>query len=138
MKTGYTDPAGDCLVATAKKDGVEFIIVCLKGNTLENGLRSKFIDCKTLFDFAFANYTTYYKNLQEKNSENTNIFDKASELLSSNSSNNENTPSSNNSLRLFSKTIAILVILIAIKFLIFGKKKKKVKSKKARSKRKWK
>ena len=67
IKTGFTDPAGDCLVASAKKDGVEFISVCLKGSRLNNGLREKFIDCKSLFDFAFDNYTTFYKNLQEGN-----------------------------------------------------------------------
>ena len=138
MKTGFTDPAGDCVVATAKKDGVEFIVVCLKGHTLENGLRSKFIDCKTLFDFAFDNYTTYYKNLQEENNENTSIFDKASNFLSFDIENTKDTSSSNSSLRLLIKIVAVLVILIALFFLIFGKKEKKAKSKKARSKRKWK
>lgn len=138
MKTGFTDPAGDCVVATAKKDDVEFIVVCLKGRTLENGLRSKFIDCKTLFDFAFDNYTTYYKNLQDENNESINIFDRASNLLSFNIENTEKVPSFSNYLKLLTKVIALLVILLALFFLIFGKKDKKVKPKKERSKRKWK
>lgn len=138
MKTGFTDPAGDCLVATAKKDGVEFIAICLKGRNLENGLRSKFVDCKTLFDFAFENYTDYYKNLQEGNNENNSIFDKASNLLSFDVENTVDVSSSNNSLRLLVKIVAVLVILIALWFLIFGKKEKKVKTKKKRTKRKWK
>lgn len=139
MKTGFTDPAGDCLVAIAKKDGVEFIAVCLKGSTLENGLRSKFIDCKTLFDFAFANYTTYYKDLQEGNSESIlNIFDKASEFLPFNTDNsNEQSIQTNDSLRLITKVVALFILIIAFKFLIFGKRKKK-QTKKERSKRKWK
>ncbi len=73
IKTGFTDPAGDCLVASAKKGNDEFIAVCLKGDKLENGLREKFIDCKTLFDFAFDNYTAFNINLQEFNEENTEI-----------------------------------------------------------------
>lgn len=64
VKTGFTDEAGNCLVASASKDEVEFIAVCLHGGTLDSGLSERFLDCKTLFDFAFANYTTYYKDLQ--------------------------------------------------------------------------
>lgn len=66
VKTGYTNPAGDCLVASAKKDEVEFIIVVLDSGLQENGLFQKYLDCKTLFDFAFDNYTSYYQNLQQK------------------------------------------------------------------------
>lgn len=65
IKTGFTDQAGDCLVASSKKDGIEFIAICLKGGRFSNGLREKFIDCKTLFNFAFDNYTIHYQNLQE-------------------------------------------------------------------------
>ena len=63
-KTGFTDEAGNCLVTAASKDDVEFIAVCLNSGTLDSGLSERFLDCKTLFDFAFANYTTYYKDLQ--------------------------------------------------------------------------
>jgi len=69
IKTGFTDSAGDCLVASAKKDDIEFIAVCLNGKTLNNGVREKFLDCKTLFDFAFDNYTIHYKDLQAKKHE---------------------------------------------------------------------
>ena len=34
-KTGYTPQAGNCLAATAKKDGTELIAVILKGVSLE-------------------------------------------------------------------------------------------------------
>ena len=75
VKTGFTDPAGDCLIASAKKDGIEFIAVCLNGGYLSNGLREKFLDCKTLLDYAFDNYTTHYIELQEKSFEdNQKIF----------------------------------------------------------------
>ncbi len=71
LKTGFTSPAGDCIVASSKKDNLEFIVVCLHSNSFDNGLRKKFLDCKTLFDFAFDNYTSYYTNLQEPNNNST-------------------------------------------------------------------
>ena len=58
LKTGYTTPAKDCIVASAKKDDLEFIVVVLGCPISETGLHQKFIDCKTLFDYGFDNYTT--------------------------------------------------------------------------------
>ena len=53
LKTGYTDDAGSCIVATAKKDDVELIVVILNGTSIS----SRYIDCKTLFDYGFKNYS---------------------------------------------------------------------------------
>ena len=125
IKTGFTDPAGDCLVASAKKDDVEFIIVCLKSGNLDNGLREKFLDCKTLFEFAFDNYTTYYKNLQEGNLQE-NKFENDIGSITSNTQNStiETTLHSFNILRALSKIVAIIIIILAFKYLFFKKKKK--------------
>jgi len=120
IKTGFTDPAGDCLVASAKKDNVEFIAVCLKGSRLDNGLREKFIDCKSLFDFAFDNYTTYYKNLQEGNinfSENASNNDTPLAVPSAEIAEPIDEESSeNNFLRLVLILGTVLVVIIAIDF----------------------
>ena len=56
LKTGYTEHALDCIVATAKKDNLEFIAVILHSGYTESGLRQKYLDCKTLFEYAFNNY----------------------------------------------------------------------------------
>ncbi len=56
MKTGYTEHALDCIVATAKQDDLELIAVILKSGYTESGLRQKYLDCKTLFDYGFENY----------------------------------------------------------------------------------
>ena len=61
-KTGYTTAAKDCIVATAKKDGVEYIVVILGAERTENGLSARYLDCKNLFNYAFENYTTYKVN----------------------------------------------------------------------------
>lgn len=132
IKTGFTDPAGDCLVASAKKDNVEFIVVCLKSGNLENGLREKFIDSKTLFDFAFANYITYYKNLQEGNIQNEveitpestiNVPETpAPELLDHNISNSKDLNTNYDFFRNIIKVIAVMAIIISMKLLLFGKK----------------
>lgn len=71
IKTGFTDDARDCVVASAKKDGIEYIAVILyAGYTQDTWLKEKFIDCVTLFNFAFDNYTTKSLGVQDQ------IFDK--------------------------------------------------------------
>ena len=62
LKTGYTNAAKECIVASAKKDGIEYILVILGAQRTENGLSGRFIDCKNLFNYAFENYTTYTIN----------------------------------------------------------------------------
>ena len=66
IKTGYTDAAKNCIVASAKKDDIEYIVVILGAGTTENGLSARFLDCKTLFNYAFENYTV--TTLQEAES----------------------------------------------------------------------
>ena len=66
IKTGYTTEAGSCIVASASKDGMEVIVVILGGETTKDGLSERFLDCKTLFDYAFENYSV--KTVHEKNS----------------------------------------------------------------------
>lgn len=79
LKTGYTNTAKDCIVASAKKDDIEYILVILGAEKTENGLNGRFIDCKKLFDYAFKNYTTYTINeensvLKELKVSNANIL----------------------------------------------------------------
>lgn len=57
IKTGYTSKAGNCLVAGASRDGLEFIVVVLNGGTTEDGLNSRYIDSKKLFEYAYDNFT---------------------------------------------------------------------------------
>ena len=64
IKTGYTSEAGSCIVAAASKDNFEVILVILDDKLTEDGLSQRFIDCKTLFDYAFKNYK--YINLNKK------------------------------------------------------------------------
>ena len=79
IKTGYTEAAGDCVVASAQKDGIQYIVVILGGQRTENGLDGRFIDCKNLFNYAFENYTTYKVNdansfLKELKVSKANLF----------------------------------------------------------------
>ena len=57
LKTGYTDIAKSCIVATAKKDDVELMCVVLGGDKTEDRKAQREIDCKTLFEYGFNNYT---------------------------------------------------------------------------------
>ena len=53
-KTGFTNQAGFCLAATAKRGDMRVISVVIGG---ENS-QKRFDDVRTTFDYAFANYTT--------------------------------------------------------------------------------
>ena len=66
IKTGYTSPAKDCIVASAKKDDAEYIVVILGAENTSNGLSARYLDCKNLFNYAFDNYSI--KVLHEKGS----------------------------------------------------------------------
>lgn len=66
IKTGYTNAAKNCIVASSKKDGTEYIVVVLGAGTTENGLSARYLDCKNLFNYAFENYNV--KTLHEANS----------------------------------------------------------------------
>ena len=66
IKTGYTGDAGSCIVASAKKDNMEVIVVVLGASFTKEGLSEKFLDCIHLFDYAFKHYQL--KTIHEKNS----------------------------------------------------------------------
>jgi D-alanyl-D-alanine carboxypeptidase len=55
LKTGFTNQAGFCLVATAKRQGVRLVAVVMKAPTSE--ARSR--DIGKLFNFGFAQYKAY-------------------------------------------------------------------------------
>lgn len=56
IKTGYTDAAGNCIVASAKRDDMELICVIMgAGNDLTTDI-NKFDDCISLFNYGFGNY----------------------------------------------------------------------------------
>jgi len=62
IKTGYTNAAKECIVASIKKDDLEFIVVTLGSDKTDNGLSQRYLDCKTLFNYAIQNYSTYKLN----------------------------------------------------------------------------
>ena len=51
-KTGFTNEAGFCLAATAKRDNMRIISVVIG----EKSSANRFDDVRTMFDYAFANY----------------------------------------------------------------------------------
>jgi len=75
-KTGYTPEAGNCLVATATKNGTNLIAVTMDGVSLE-----MYQDAHNLFNFGFDEYesttliskNTYIKNVEIKNGDSKEI-----------------------------------------------------------------
>ena len=56
-KTGYTDAASHCIIATATKDNTDLIVVILHDDKTEDGLNTRAIDCKNLFEYGFNQYS---------------------------------------------------------------------------------
>lgn len=68
IKTGFTSQAGNCLVASAEKDGVSYITVVLNAPVrYENGLTisARYLDTTNLFEYAFNNYS--FKKIKSTN-----------------------------------------------------------------------
>lgn len=107
IKTGYTNAAKDCVVASAKKDNVEFIVVVLGAGFLDNGQRQKYVDCKNLFNFAFDNYTSKYLALQEEKKNSKTLDD-----VLENQKLSDNEKSS-----IISKILVVVILLSVLKIL---------------------
>lgn len=74
VKTGFTSPAGNCLVSAANNNGLEFITVILGAKAKD----IRYIDTINLFNFAFNNYS--FTKLKSKNNSVTSIeIDNASD-----------------------------------------------------------
>ena len=58
IKTGDTDQAGRCLVASAQKDGVELILVSFGDPQGSAGKNIRYVNAQKYFDWGFANYAT--------------------------------------------------------------------------------
>lgn len=56
IKTGFTTQAGNCLVASASKDGLDLISVVLGGSIIPINKSTAFLDTISLFDYGFENY----------------------------------------------------------------------------------
>ena len=57
IKTGFTTPAGNCLIASANKGDLELLTVVLGAGQNIDGLSSRYIDTKELFEYGYSNYT---------------------------------------------------------------------------------
>jgi len=56
MKTGFTTPAGSCLIASANRNGFELITVVLGANRENGGVRERYQDTIALFNYGYSNY----------------------------------------------------------------------------------
>lgn len=68
MKTGFTNEAGDCVAATAEKDGVKLISVIF--NSEDPG---RWLDAKDLFEYGFNNYSNIMLQSAENEVENVKL-----------------------------------------------------------------
>jgi len=56
IKTGYTRPAGNCLIASASRNKLELITVTLGSEQTENGLSERYLDTLNLFKYGYDAY----------------------------------------------------------------------------------
>ena len=57
IKTGFTTPAQNCLIAAANKVNLELITVILGAGQTNDGLSARYVDTINLFDYAYNTYT---------------------------------------------------------------------------------
>lgn len=57
MKTGFTTPAGGCLVSTATDGDAEYLSIVMGCELMSNDKDMRFIETKRMFQHAFENYT---------------------------------------------------------------------------------
>lgn len=55
-KTGFTTPAGECLVSSAYKNDIELICVVLGGSQTANSSYLRFSESKELYEYGYNNY----------------------------------------------------------------------------------
>lgn len=56
IKTGFTTPAGNCLIASANKNNLELITVVLGAGQTKDGLSQRYLDTLSLFDYGYSTY----------------------------------------------------------------------------------
>lgn len=57
IKTGFTTPAGNCLIASANKNNLELITVVLGAGQTKDGLSQRYLDTLSLFNYGYNTYT---------------------------------------------------------------------------------
>ena len=57
IKTGFTTPAKNCLIASANKENLELLTVVLGAGQNDKGLSERYIDTINLFEYGYDNYT---------------------------------------------------------------------------------
>lgn len=63
LKTGFTDYAGSCIIATAQKDNIKYLAVVLNSPKPTGTLNYRDADCKTLFEYGFEHYSELFPNI---------------------------------------------------------------------------
>lgn len=56
VKTGFTTPAGNCLIAASDKDGFELLTVVLGSTQTSQGLSQRYLDTISMFNYGYSNY----------------------------------------------------------------------------------
>ncbi len=57
IKTGYTSEAKNCLVSACSKNGLQLIAVVLGASLTENNRSARYVDSKTIYDYAYSTYS---------------------------------------------------------------------------------
>lgn len=58
IKTGFTTPAKNCLIASAIKGNLELLTVVLGANQNDEGLSNRYLDTINLFEYGYDNYVS--------------------------------------------------------------------------------
>ena len=94
LKTGFTTPAKNCLIATSNKDGFELISVILHPETTYEGLSASYLDTINLSNYGYKQFVLEdiqeeydliaYTDLKEKNTISSRFQHRDNHLQTSN------------------------------------------------------
>lgn len=117
IKTGFTTPAKNCLIASSNKDGFEVISVILHAESTEDGLSARYLDTINLFEYGYNHYNIndileeydlieYNNDEQKTKSMVGTVFDNG---IRKDKNNNSNL---NNWIKIIAGTLIILLIAL--------------------------
>lgn len=131
IKSGFTTPAKNCLIAASNKNGFELVSVVLHAESTDDGESARYVDTINLFNYGYENYDLneileeYDMQGQDDTVENAETVETVSNTVTTEIATNDD---SNNyiNFKLDSNLIKVLIglICVIIGIIIFGKGKK--------------
>ncbi len=125
MKTGFTTPAKNCLIASSNKNNFETIVVVLHAEATEEGLSARYLDTINLFEYAYNNFNI--ENILEEYDMIEHKVEELNQNLVIGSTNNDSNDDNKKDIIFNQESIkiGIGILIVIIAFIIITRRKGK-------------